>query len=43
MDWYWYVLIGVGIVGIGYLKLVVFKKIQAKKHLLPKHKEEDED
>jgi hypothetical protein len=27
MDWYWWVLIGVGVVIIGYLKLKVFKKI----------------
>jgi hypothetical protein len=30
MDWYWYVLIGVGVVGLGCLKLMAFKKIKEK-------------
>ncbi len=31
MAWYWWVLIGVGVVVIGWLKLSVFKKIMAKR------------
>lgn len=29
MEWYWWVLISVAVVGIGYLKLKVWGKIQA--------------
>ena len=40
MDWYWWVLIGVGVVGLGYLKLKLFSKMTKK----PKnHEHHDED
>jgi len=42
MDWYWWVLIAAGVVGIGYLKLVFFKKLQEKKKEKPNYKKEDE-
>ncbi|MBN2405610.1 MAG: hypothetical protein JXE06_08515 [Coriobacteriia bacterium] len=29
MEWYWWVLIGIGVVVIAYVKLVVFGKIMA--------------
>ncbi|MDD4987948.1 MAG: hypothetical protein WC339_05275 [Candidatus Izemoplasmatales bacterium] len=41
MDWYWYVLIGVGVVGLGILKLSVFNKIKAKKHHHDDSEEQD--
>lgn len=30
MQWYWWVLIGIGVVVIGYIKIIAFKVIQAK-------------
>ncbi len=31
MQWYWWILIAVGVLAIGYLKLKVWKKIKAKR------------
>ena len=31
MEWYWWLLIGVGVVVIGYIKLKILKKIMTKK------------
>ena len=40
MEWYWWVLIGIGVVGLGYLELKIFNKMVKK----PKNKEHhDED
>ncbi len=33
MEWYWWVLIAVGVVGIGYIKLKVFKRLMDKKSM----------
>jgi|GEM_PF-913228 len=45
MEWYWWVLIIVALVGMGYLKLKVWgniqKKKQAKKDQIDKIKEEE--
>jgi len=40
MAWYWWVLIGIGVVGIGYLKLKFFASMKKPKDQ-PKHDEED--
>lgn len=40
MEWYVWVLIIVGLIGLGALKLYVFGKIKAKKK--PTHHDEDE-
>jgi uncharacterized membrane protein YuzA (DUF378 family) len=40
MEWYWYVLIGLAVVGIGYLKISLFQKMKEKKQ--PKHHDEDD-
>jgi len=43
MAWYWWVLIIAAVAGIGYLKLVFFKKWQGKKQAKkPNYKKEDE-
>jgi len=31
MEWYWWVLIGLAVVGIGYIKIKVFKGWMSKK------------
>jgi len=31
MEWYWWLLIGVGVIVIGYFKLQIFKKLMSKK------------
>jgi len=31
MEWYWWLLIGVGVIVIGYFKLKILKKIMTKK------------
>ncbi len=30
MQWYWWVLIGIGVVVVGYIKIKAFKAIQAR-------------
>jgi len=42
MQWYWYVVIVVGVALLGYLKLTVFKKMQDKKRKRPLNDEEEE-
>ncbi len=42
MDWYWYVIIGVGVGIIGYLKLTVWNKMKAKKKQSETHKDEED-
>ncbi|MDD3478425.1 MAG: hypothetical protein PHP32_06065 [Candidatus Izemoplasmatales bacterium] len=42
MDWYWWVLIILGVGIIGYLKLYFFKKMKEKSQNKPNYKEEDE-
>jgi len=41
MDWYWWVLIGVGVVALGYLKLKIFNKMVKKSKDKSQHEEED--
>jgi len=44
MEWYWYVIIGAGVVILAYLKLSVFKKMQEKKQQKkPTYKDDSED
>jgi len=43
MDWYWYVIIGVGIILIGYLKWAVWNKMKANRQKKTEIKEKDED
>ncbi|MDD3865896.1 MAG: hypothetical protein WC479_10320 [Candidatus Izemoplasmatales bacterium] len=31
MDWYWYVIIVVGVVGLGYLKSYIWRKMRDRK------------
>ncbi|MDD3946918.1 MAG: hypothetical protein PHI19_03675 [Clostridia bacterium] len=40
MEWYWWLLIALGVVGLGALKLLVFNKMRKKKNK-PTHKGED--
>jgi hypothetical protein len=42
MEWYWWVLIGVGVVLIGWLKLTVLKKWMAKRKEQDQPMEDDE-
>ncbi len=30
MAWYWWVIIGIGVIAIGYLKIMLFQSIRAK-------------
>lgn len=41
MDWYWWVLIVVGLVFLGYLKLKLFNNIKKKSKNKVHHDEED--
>ena len=41
MAWYWWVLIGVAVVGIGYLKIKIWNNIQAKRKKAREEQEED--
>ncbi len=35
MEWYWWVLIGIGVVALGWLKLTVFNRIMKKRKEQP--------
>lgn len=41
MEWYWWVLIGIGIIALCALKLTVFKRISSKKNKKINHDDED--
>ncbi len=41
MDWYWWIVIGVAVVVVGYFKLKIFKSIMGKKKA-PLEEEEEE-
>ena len=41
MAWYWWVCIGVAVVGIGYLKIQIWNRIQEKRKKA--HEEQEED
>ena len=41
MQWYWWVLIAIAVVGIGYLKLKVLSNIQAKRKKAREAREDD--
>ncbi|MGD9605589.1 MAG: hypothetical protein AB7V00_05520 [Bacilli bacterium] len=43
MYWYHWVLIGVGVIGVGVLKVIYFNKWQAKKTNKNKHTDEEND
>ncbi len=42
MEWYWWLIIAVAIVGMGALKLLVFNRIKNKRDKKPPH-HKDED
>lgn len=42
LEWYWWLLIILGVGLIGWLKLWFFKKMKEKSEKKPKYKEEDE-
>ncbi|MFO7636476.1 MAG: hypothetical protein R6W96_04130 [Clostridia bacterium] len=43
MEWYWWVLIFVGVVAIGYLKIKVFNKMKENSARKKEKEEEQED
>ncbi len=41
MDWYWYLIIAVAVLGLGAIKLLVFNKYKTKKSKKDNHFDDD--
>lgn len=41
MEWYWYLIIVVGVLALGAIKIIIFNKYKAKKNSNKTHQDED--